>query len=202
MKDISLRINEEMAVYKNKENNKPKFKTEFDYSKSSVYETTIEINLHTGTHVDFPKHMIEGGKTSDDYELIDFFGRCYIQDMTYLTNKIGLKDVQALNMNSYDFVIFKTKNSFSDVYNKDFVYLDEEAAKYISQFDLKGIGIDALSIERNQPENPTHKHLLGNDILIFEGLDLSDVEEGVYEFFGVPLSISKVEAVPIRAFLK
>src|SRR3989344_95818 len=38
----------------------------------------IQINGHDGTHVNAPSHMVEGGKTLDDYTPQDFCGRARI----------------------------------------------------------------------------------------------------------------------------
>lgn len=199
MIDITLKIEEGMKVYKNKPTKQPEF---INVSNTPVYETEIKMNLHTGTHIDFPLHMIPGGKTSEDYDIHQFSGKCYVKDATYLNNRILKRDLQAINISKYDFIIFKTRNSFSDVFNMAYIYLSEEAAAYLAEFDLKGVGIDALGIERDQEGHPTHKILLSKDILIYEGLDLKDVEEGVYEFIGLPTKIKQVEAAPVRAILR
>lgn len=99
-------------------------------------------------------------------------------------------------------ILFKTKNSYSETFHSEFVYLSEEAAECLATADLKGVGIDGLGIEREQSEHPTHKRLLEKDILIYEGLNLKDVEEGIYEFIGLPLKIGDVEASPVRAILR
>lgn len=199
MIDITMKIKTDMKVYKNKTSKKPIFKV---VSESPVYETDICMNLHTGTHMDFPKHMIKDGKTSKDYEVDHFVGKCYVVDVTFLNRRILKKDVTSINLETYDFILFKTKNSFSDVFNPDFVYLSEEAAAYLSTANLKGVGIDALGIEREQEGHPTHHLLLSKDILIYEGLYLRDVDEGVYEFIGLPTKIDDVEASPVRAILR
>lgn len=199
MIDITLTIKEDMKVYKNKESKKPVFKV---VSESPVYETDICMNLHTGTHMDFPKHMIPDGKTSKDYDINHFMGKCYVVDVTFLNRRILKKDVTSINLSTYDFILFKTKNSYSDVFNPDYVYLSEEAASFLAESNLKGVGIDALGIEREQAGHPTHKILLSKDILIYEGLDLKDVEEGIYEFVGLPMKVDDVEASLVRAVLR
>jgi arylformamidase len=199
MIDITMKIKPTMKVYKNKEEKKPVFKV---VSESPVYETDLNLNLHTGTHIDFPKHMIEGGKTSKDYGIDQFTGKCYVVDVTFLNRRILKKDITSIKLATYDFIIFKTKNSYEKEFNPEFVYLSEEAAEALSASSLKGVGIDALGIEREQPGYPTHRLLLGNDILIYEGLDLRNIEEGVYEFIGLPMKIDDVEASPVRAILR
>lgn len=199
MIDVTMNITTDMKVYKNKESKMPQFTV---VSESPVYETDISLNLHTGTHIDFPKHMIPEGKTSDDYGVDHFVGKCYVVDVTFLNRRILKKDVTNINLATYDFIIFKTKNSFSETFNLEFVYLSEEAAAYLATADLKGVGIDGLGIEREQPGHPTHKHLLSKDILIYEGLNLKDVEEGIYEFIALPMKVGGVEASPVRAILR
>ncbi len=199
MIDITMKIKPTMKVYKNKEEKKPVFKV---VSESPVYETDLNLNLHTGTHIDFPKHMIEGGKTSKDYGIDQFTGKCYVVDVTFLNRRILKKDITSIKLSTYDFIIFKTKNSYEKEFNPEFVYLSEEAAEVLAASPLKGVGIDALGIEREQPGYPTHRLLLGNDILIYEGLDLRNIEEGVYEFIGLPMKIDDVEASPVRAILR
>ncbi|MBN2833609.1 MAG: cyclase family protein [Candidatus Delongbacteria bacterium] len=199
MIDITMKINEQMRVYKNKEEKKPKISNR---QESHVFESDVTMNLHTGTHVDFPKHMIPDGKTSKDYEISQFVGRCYVKDATYLNHRLLKRDLQNINLAAYEFILFKTKNSALETFNPEFIYISEEAANYIATFNLKGVGIDGLGAEREQPGHPTHKILLSHDILIFEGLDLSEVDEGVYELVALPMRFDDVEASPVRAILR
>jgi arylformamidase len=199
MIDITMTVHEGMKVYKNKAEKVPKLSGK---QNAHVFETDLWLNLHTGTHIDFPKHMIPDGKDSSHYDIDHFIGKCYVKDCTYLNHRILKRDLVAMNISSYDFILFKTKNSFSDSFDPDFIYMSEEAAEYISEFKLKGVGIDGLGIEREQAGHPTHQLLLSNDILIYEGLNLRDIEEGVYEFIGLPTKIEAVEASPVRALLR
>lgn len=199
MIDITMKINENMRVYKNKEEKKPKLKNQ---QNKHVFETDVTMNLHTGTHVDFPKHMIPDGKTSKDYDVTKFVGRCYVKDATYLNHRVLKRDLQNINISVYDFILFKTKNSALETFNPEFIYVSQEAAEYLAEFDLKGVGIDGLGIEREQTGHPTHLALLSKDILIYEGLDLTDVQEGVYELIALPMRFDDVEASPVRAILR
>jgi arylformamidase len=199
MIDITMKIHENMRIYKNKPEKKPKIQgKQSDY----VYETHLDMNLHTGTHMDFPKHMIVDGKTSKDYPIDYFTGSCYVVDASHVEGGITRKDFEHIDPASYEFILFKTKNSLLKTFNYEFVYLSEEAADHLAQFELKGVGIDALGIERNQPGHPTHKALLSKDILIYEGFDFSKVKEGPYTLFAFPMAFEDVEAAPIRGVLK
>jgi arylformamidase len=199
MIDITMKIKEDMRIYKNKPEKKPKISGK---QSGYVYESHVDMNLHTGTHMDFPKHMIPGGKTSKDYPIDYFTGTCYVVDASHVQGGITTRDFEHIEPSLYEFIIFKTKNSFSETFNYEFIYLSQEAADYLARFDLKGVGIDALGIERNQEGHPTHKALLSKDILIYEGFDLSKVKEGPYTLFAFPMAFEDVEAAPIRGVLK
>lgn len=83
----------------------------------------------------------------------------------------------------------------------EFVYLDKSGALYLKEKEIVGVGIDALGIERSQPDHETHKILLEAGIVILEGLRLKDVEEGEYFLYAAPLKIKGAEAAPTRAVL-
>ena len=61
---------------------------------------------------------------------------------------------------------------------------------------------DGLDVEPPQSESyETHKALLGQNIAVLEGLDLSDVANGEYFLIAPPLKIESAEASPVRAML-
>jgi arylformamidase len=199
--DISMEISEDVQVYKNKEEKKAKLVQQYDFKNSSVYETQLIMNLHTGTHIDAPLHAIENGETTENYNLEQFFGSCLVLDLMAIDEKITAKDLEKYTIKEDTFVILKTKNSLDQDFNYDFVYLEESGAKFLANAKIKGVGIDGLGIERNQSGHPTHKILLSNNIPILEGLRLKDIKEGYYEIAAFPIKIKDVEASPVRAVL-
>jgi arylformamidase len=199
--DVSMLIHEDIQVYKNKEEKKPIFKTQANHEDDQVHETQLTFNLHTGTHVDFPLHMIAKGKTSDTEEITNLIGSCKVLDMTKVKTSIGKEELEKHQIEEDDFLFFKTRNSNFETFLPDFVYLSEEGAKYLNSLKIRGVGTDGLGIERNQKEHPTHKILLENDIIIIEGLRLKDVPEKSYDMVCLPLKIKGVEALPARVIL-
>ena len=199
--DISMKIDERMPVYGNLKEARPIITTVNTHETSPFHESRIELGLHTGTHIDFPLHFIEGGKTSDQINLERLITSCRVIDFSYLDEKITDTDLLKHDINENEFILLKTKNSMDESFNPDFVYLDEKGARYLAKRKINGIGIDALSIENRQPGFQTHKILLNEDILILEGLRLAEVTEGEYSLICLPLSISGVEGVPARAVL-
>jgi arylformamidase len=199
--DISMTTHRDMPVYKNKDEKRPVISVTSDYSKGSTYESRIDMDLHTGTHIDMPLHMIEGGKTSESFDINGLIAKCFVIDLTGIEDKITQSDLNSKAIPPSDFILFKTKNSFCDNFDPKFVYLDKAGAEYIKSLGIKGVGTDALGIERSQPGHETHKILLGSDIIVIEGLRLAHVEEGTYQMVALPLKIDKVEALPARVVL-
>lgn len=200
--DISMLIHEDIQVYKNKEEKRPVFENASNHKNASAYETKLHFNLHTGTHVDYPLHMIPDGKTSDAEILDKLIGTCKVLDFTDCEDSISKEDLMKHDIKENDFLLFKTKNSFSDEFLSDFVYLDRIGAKYLQDKKIRGVGTDGLGIERNQVDHLTHKILLGDDRVIIEGLRLKDIEPKTYEMICLPLKIKGVEATPARVILK
>ncbi len=200
--DITVPIKEDMIVYKNREKKKPKLTQSASFEANGVYETDIAMNLHTGTHIDFPLHTLKDGKTSNKHHLTKLIGSAKVFDMMHLKEKINVDDIKDLPIEADDFILFKTKNSFDESFNFDWVYVDHSAAKYLAKKGVRGVGLDALGIERDQPNHPTHDALLKEDIIILEGIDLSMVKAERYKLYCLPLKIENVEALPVRAILE
>ena len=199
--DVTRLISEDMTVYKDRESKKIKRTVVADYEKADYYESRMDMDMHCGTHIDAPLHMFKGGDTIEKYDLSKFIGDCKLFDLTDVDEAIRKKDIENLDIQKDDIVIFKTKNSFDQGYNPKFVYIEEDAAMYLSEKGIKTVGIDAMSIERDKKEHPSHKIILGANIGVIEDLYLKNVGQGQYFLSALPLNIRGSEASPIRAVL-
>ncbi|NBI28926.1 cyclase family protein [Chengkuizengella marina] len=199
--DISMTIHEGMQVYKNKEEKKPKIQTASDFSNSSAFESILSLNVHTGTHLDAPLHMIESGDTIESIPLENLVSTARVLDLTHVEGQIGKSDLEPFAIQEGEWILFKTKNSLSEQFDFNFIYLDEDGAAYLKDLKVKGIGTDGLGIERAQPDHETHKILFENKIIIVEGLRLKDVPSGTYFMVIAPLKLEGIDAAPARAFL-
>jgi arylformamidase len=199
--DISMAVKNDMKVYKNKEEKRPYIEIIKDYGSSDMFESKITLDMHTGTHMDAPLHVIKGGKSIDKVDLQSLITKCRVIDFTAVDDKICEVDLQNKDIREGDFILFKTKNSQNEEFNPKFIYLDKSGAKFLSELGIKGVGTDGLGIERGQENHETHKILLGNDIHIIEGLDLFEIVSGEYTLIALPIKIEGVEASPVRAVL-
>jgi len=199
--DISMPIFEGMPVYKNKPEKQPKVEVLQDFTAASAYESRIHMDAHTGTHVDAPLHMIPGGETFESISLERLVGRCRVLDLTHVTDGISKEDLERHYPVAGEFLLLKTLNSQENGFMPEFVYLTEDGAKYLAELGIRGVGIDALGVERSQAGHPTHKALFGSNVIIIEGLRLGEVEPGDYLLVAAPLKMVGTEAAPARVLL-
>ena len=161
---------------------------------------------HTGTHMDAPAHMIADGKTLDQFSVEKFIGRGMVLDVRECTAKeIPFERIQAYEsvLKEADFILIQTgweEYWGSEQYVGSFPALSVEAAEYLMRFNLKGIGVDAISIDLMDTETfPIHKILLENDLVIIENLKNMSLLEGQFDFYAFPLNVKDADGSPIRA---
>ena len=104
-------------------------------------------------------------------------------------------------------MLFKTVNSTrcwqTDTFVEDFVYISQEAARYLAAVGVQTVGIDYLSVGGYTKDGvETHLALLEAGIWIIEGLDLSQVDPGIYELVCLPIKITESDGGPARAILR
>lgn len=204
--DISMEISPDMSVYKGKEEKRPKFKIKSDHDLADIYETSITMDMHTGTHIDAPLHMIKNGKTMEYFGVKNMYTNCLVLDLTSVEGGITINDLKKAELsndiiiNNNEVVLLQTKNSYQKR-DENFIYLADTGAEYLVERGVIGVGIDTPGIERDQEGHPTHKELLSNNVFIVEGLNLKGVIIDKYKLMLVPLKIKDVEAAPARAFL-
>ncbi len=199
--DISMPVSYDMPVYKAREDKRPHISVQSSFTNASAYESRIDMNMHTGTHIDCPLHIFEGGSTIEQLDLSKVITKCRVLDLCDIQNSISREHLENKKIDKGDFILLKTKNSTSDILEGEFVFLDKSGAEYLKDKQVTGVGIDSLGIERSQPEHETHKLLLGSGIVILEGLLLGGVDEGEYLLLSAPVLIKGVEASPARAVL-
>lgn len=199
--DISMPITPEIPVYKNKPEKRPVFRITSDHPDKGVRETRVELDVHTGTHIDAPLHMIEGGDTIESIPLENLITSCRVIDLTHVDGPIGRPDLEPAELHPGEFILFKTRNSKDTAFNPDFIFVGADAARFLAEVKVKGVGIDALGVERSQPDHATHKSLFGAGIIVIEGLRLDHVPAGNYQLIAMPIALVGIDAAPARVVL-
>lgn len=199
--DVSMLIHKDVQVYKNKDEKRPSFETTSDFKTGTSHETRIHMDAHTGTHIDAPLHMLQDGKTIETIKLKQLVGDCRVIDLTEVTGAITRQDLEPHEPKHGEFLFLKTKNSWDEEFNFEFIYVAADAAAYLAEIGISGVGIDGLGIERSQPNHETHQALLSKDIVIIEGLRLKNVPAGTYFMVAAPLKLTGIDAAPARVML-
>lgn len=166
--------------------------------------TQVEMDVHTGTHVDAPLHFLENGHTMATMPLDKLVGRCYVvdcKDATVLSVEVmGEVPLDAKK------VLFKTSNSDSwknpsHAFIETFVGLNKEAAQVLASRKMDLVGVDYLSIQGYREHPDTHRYLLKENVVLLEGIDLREVNQGWYTLYCLPVKLENIEAAPCRAIL-
>ena len=166
----------------------------------------IVLGNHTGTHVDAPAHFVKDGASVTELPLEMLNGRVRVVEI-HNKEKVDVAELRNLVLVEDFRILLKTRNSLlwksKRRYQKKHLYLTLDAAKYLVENGIKLIGFDYLSIERHgDMEFPVHRYLLGNQIIIVEGLNLSEVEEGDYEMSCLPIKLADLDGAPARVILR
>ncbi len=197
--DISRPIHPKMAIYPG--NPAVEFIPVQEASATQSALTQVVLGSHTGTHIDAPSHIDSRGKGTDIYSLDALLGLAEVIDLSPVSSIISAQDIPPT---STERILFKTRNSQEDpnVFDIEFVALDESAAEECVRRGVKLVGIDALSIKKKGVKDRVHALLLDAGIVILEGLWLSDVSAGMYELLCLPLPLQNVDGAPVRAVLR
>lgn len=206
MIDLSHRLINDMPVFPGKE--QPSFSNIAFIETDGYREKHISADSHVGTHVDAPAHMLPLGKTLDQYPVSKFSGKAILINIPRNLKTIGrdflirfqreIEDSTYLLINTGWHQYFGTSD-----YTEGFPVIDVEAAGWLGNFSLKGIGVDTISVDPSTSETwPVHIRLFSNDLIIVENLRFPENISPKGEFFCFPLKIEGADGSPVRAVYK
>jgi arylformamidase len=172
--------------------------------------TALYFGAHTGTHIDAPAHFIRDGTPVSLLKLETLVGEVRVIEMPTDVLEITETLIDSYCPAGSTRVLFKTRNSefwneTNGEFHSDYSYISPGAARRLVANGIQLVGIDYLSVEGFQSENfETHEVLLGNGVIIVEGLDLRDINEGVYELICLPIKVAggTGDGAPARVILR
>ena len=166
----------------------------------------IEMGVHNGTHVDAPFHFLQDGKTVECLQLKALTGRVYVLNLP------NADVITATVLENADIpprtrrLLFKTRNSQfwknpTKEFQPGFVGISADGAEFLVKRGVKLVGIDYLSISPYHQSRPTHEIFLKAGVVIVEGLNLSEINQGRYTLYCLPLKLAGSDGAPARAIL-
>lgn len=165
----------------------------------------LSMGVHTGTHMDAPRHFFADGIGIEQVPLDAVIGPARV---VAVTDPVSIKraELEPLNLQPGERILFKTSNSArwqDPSFDEHFVYITHEAAQYLADKQVRTVGVDYLSVGGFFADGPeTHHALLGAGIWIIEGLNLSAVEPGGYDLICLPIKLVGADGAPARAVLR
>jgi arylformamidase len=167
--------------------------------------SSVHMSVHSGTHVDAPRHFFDGAPGVEALPLDILMGRARVIELT--TRKgITADDLAPFDLTEDIRVLLKTANSRlwgSADFHQDFIGVAESGARHLVERGVKLVGVDYLSVEVfRTPGAPAHHTLLGAGVVVVEGLNLRDVSAGIYEMFCLPIVLAGCDGAPARVVLR
>ncbi len=202
--DLSHTINNNITVFNEAE--RPQIKQVAAVEKDGYSQMHFSMYTHNSTHIDAPYHMVPGAKTLDQFNPSKFIGKAFVADVSDANSLIRPEDLKAYEskLDECDFFILNTGWAGkwkTEEYKKGFPVLSREAAQWLMKFNLKGIGLDTISIDPvDSVDVPIHKIVLGNEVLIVENLtNLEALGDEMFTFSCLPLKFENADGSPVRA---
>lgn len=163
--------------------------------KGDVYNlTAFSMCAHNGTHIDAPFHFIKDGKTVDSISLDIFIGMAYVVEHHGIVSGEDaaeiLEKAQNINLQAAKRILIKGDAEVS-----------AEAAKVFAEEGIFLLGNESQTVGPENAPMEVHLILLGANVVLLEGIRLSEVSEGCYFLNAAPLNLSGADGSPCRAVL-
>ena len=163
--------------------------------KGELYNLTVfSMCAHNGTHIDAPRHFIQGGKTVDEISMDAFIGMAYVAEHSGVVTDNDATEIIAnakkQNMEAAKRILIKGE-----------VEVSLEAANVFASSNILLLGNEPQSVGPQETPMAVHLALLSVDVILLEGIRLSAVPEGVYFLNAAPLNLAGTDGSPCRAVL-
>lgn len=173
----------------------PKKRILASMESGSLYNlTAFEMCAHNGTHIDAPFHFIKDGKTVDEIPLDVFVGYAYVAEHSGIVTAADaekmIETAKAYHPDAARRILVKGDAELS-----------QEAAEVLAASNILLFGNESQTVGPQNAPASVHQTLLGADVVLLEGISLSDVPCGVYLLNAAPLNLSGADGSPCRALL-
>lgn len=162
----------------------PSTEVYYEISESCHCNVTIlTLGSHNGTHMDAPKHFVQGAKAMEEVPLWKCVGDCTV---------VALSGV--LTAESIDSAV---PQGTQRLLIKGDITLTPESAEKLVEKGLCFLGIEPMSVG----DEKVHRALLTPELAILESAVLGHVEPGNYFLCSQPLKMAGMDGSPARPIL-
>ena len=154
--------------------------------------STFSMCAHNGTHVDAPFHFLPDGNTLEKVALDQFVGDCYVTRYTGDLSAAEAEDIlkKSREAGAPERLLIAGKATVT-----------AEAARVFARSGVKLVGNESQTVGPEEGPADVHKILLGAEVVLLEGIVLTDVAEGRYFLCAAPLNLAGYDGAPCRAVL-
>ena len=156
--------------------------------------TAFSMCAHNGTHIDAPFHFIKDGKSVDAVEMSAFIGKAYVAEHQ---SPLSGGDAMA--------IIEKAKREDPEaakrILIKGAAVVSSDAARVFASSNILLLGNESQTVGPEDAPMEVHLILLSAEVVLLEGIRLSEVPEGAYFLNAAPLNLSGADGSPCRAVL-
>lgn len=179
--------------------------TSFEHQENA-WETVrvgaVTMSLHTGTHIDAPRHLVSEIGSVDGIPDSTLCGTATV---------IDARGVEALTADMFESIstqrVLVRTDAWQDssTFPLSFPLLTQAAATLLASRGVVLFGIDLPSVDAvDSKDLPIHHVLMNAGIIICEGLsfDTGNICAGEVELMIVPFVIQGADAAPARAWIE
>ena len=198
--DVTIGISPAMPVWPNNPGVELERMNKIEAGASSNV-SRLALGVHSGTHVDAPVHFIQGATGVDTLNLGILMGRASVIHLPKVA-RITAPDLAAAKISpGTKRLLIKTRNSDlwakgDNEFHTDYVGVGPDAAEWLVHRGIQLVGVDYLSVAPWKESRPTHEILLTAGVVVVEGLNLSAIKPGLYQFICLPLKLMERHRTP------
>lgn len=176
--------------------------------EGDVYnDSRMNMGVHTGTHVDAPRHFVPGGATVEKLDLNILTGPVQVVHLPDNIEVITAEVISGLGIAAdTQRLLFRTRNSrywdeSPTIFQEDYVAISTDGAKALVEMGIRLVGVDYLSVAPYYNTISPHQTFLQAGTVLVEGLNLEAVAEGEYMLYCLPMKLGGSDGAPARVIL-
>ncbi|MFY7927698.1 MAG: cyclase family protein, partial [Oligoflexus sp.] len=132
-----------------------------------------------------------------------YLGPCMVIDVSQVGPRRILPEDLPRDWHPTPRMLFRTLSfRHQNPFQNDFTSLSPELLQLLADKGVKLVGIDTPSVDpADSKALESHQALYRGDFAVLEGLDLDNVNAGMYTLIALPLKLEGADAAPVRAVL-
>jgi len=203
--DLSHFLAESMPVYPGTK--PPRIVDSCTIRRHGFAEKLVSLYSHTGTHIDAPSHIFKGAAGLDDFAAGHFLGPGRVLDVSAVQGaplEIAHIEKHEAELRNVEYALLHSgwARYWGDAkYFTSYPVLSAAAARWLAEFNLKGIGVDMISVDAPRSiAMAIHKIFFEKNMVIVENLTGLEALVGrEFIFSCLPLKWAAGDGSPVRA---